>query len=43
MEAVGIDCFRLATEIGWDMNPIGSDAQAACIAQGTLMGLVLIA
>jgi len=42
MEAVGIDCFRLATEIGWDIIPIGSDAPASCLAHGSLMGLILI-
>jgi predicted metal-binding protein len=42
MEAVGIDCYRLATELGWDIYPIGSAAQAPCIPSGTLMGLVLV-
>jgi len=43
MEAVGIDCYRLATELGWDIYPIGSAAQAHCIPAGTLMGLILVA
>jgi predicted metal-binding protein len=42
MEAVGIDCYRLATEQGWEILPIGSSADAGCISQGTLMGLVLV-
>jgi predicted metal-binding protein len=42
MEAVGIDCYRLATEQGWDILPIGSSADAGSISQGTLMGLVLV-
>jgi predicted metal-binding protein len=42
MEAVGIDCYRFAAELGWDVFPIGSDAKAGCIAYGTLMGLVLV-
>jgi predicted metal-binding protein len=42
MEAVGIDCYRLATEQGWNILPIGSSADAGCISHGTLMGLVLV-
>ena len=42
MEAVGIDCYRLATEQGWEILPIGSDADAGCISHGTLMGLVFV-
>ena len=43
MEAVGIDCYSLATKIGWDIYPIGSDATASCIPHGTLVSLVLVA
>jgi predicted metal-binding protein len=42
MESVGIDCYRLATNLGWDVFPIGSDAKAERVAYGTLMGLVLV-
>lgn len=42
MESVGIDCFKLAIELGWDILPIGSGAKAEHISHGTLMGLVLI-
>ncbi len=42
MEAVGIDCYRLATMLGWEIYPIGSDAKPHCIPHGVLMGLVLI-
>ena len=42
MEAVGIDCYKLATRLGWEIYPIGSDACADCIPHGLLMGLVLI-
>lgn len=42
MEAVGIDCYRLATELGWDIYPIGGDAKPDCFHHGTLMGLVII-
>ena len=43
MEAVGIDCYRLATSLGWQIYPIGSDAKAQCVPYGLLMGLVLVA
>ena len=42
MEAVGVNCFRLATELGRQIYPIGSDAKADSIPFGTLMGLVLV-
>ncbi|OGV68742.1 MAG: hypothetical protein A3K19_11950 [Lentisphaerae bacterium RIFOXYB12_FULL_65_16] len=42
MESVGIDCYRLATEQGWAIYPIGSDAKPPCIPHGTLMGLILV-
>jgi predicted metal-binding protein len=42
MEAVGIDCYRLASGLGWDVFPIGSGAKADCVGHGTLMGLVLV-
>ena len=43
MEAVSIDCYKLAAKLGWDIYPIGSGATPECIPNGTLMGLVLIA
>ncbi|HNW92202.1 MAG TPA: DUF2284 domain-containing protein [bacterium] len=43
LEAVGIDAFRLAAGLGWEMHPIGSDAAAAEIPGGNLLGLVLVA
>lgn len=42
MEAVGIDCYKLATLLGWEIYPIGSDACADCIPHGLLMGLILV-
>lgn len=42
MEAVGIDCYRLATGLGWDIYPIGSDSRPEQVPCGTLMGLVLV-
>jgi predicted metal-binding protein len=43
MEAVGMDCFALASSLGWDILPVGSSASAECVASGLLMGLVLVA
>ncbi len=43
MESVGIDCYRIATELGWEIYPIGSSAGSRCIPHGLLMGLVLVA
>ena len=43
MEAVGIDVYKLAADSGWEIYPIGSDAQAADIPRGTLAGLVVVA
>ena len=42
MEAVGIDAYRLATELGWEIYPIGSSCDPQDIPRGVLMGLVLI-
>ncbi len=42
MEAVGIDAYRLATDLGWEVYPIGSDCDPCDIPKGVLMGLVLI-
>ena len=42
MEAVGIDAYRLATDMGWEVYPIGSDCDPHDIPKGVLMGLVLI-
>jgi len=42
MEAVGIDVFRLAASIGWDIYPIGSQTPEDMIPHGSRCGLVLI-
>jgi predicted metal-binding protein len=42
MESVGIDCYRIATQLGWEIYPIGSNAGPGCIPHGLLMGLVLV-
>jgi predicted metal-binding protein len=43
MEAVGIDCYRIAAQLGWEIYPIGSDAGPGCMPHALLMGLVLVA
>ena len=43
MESVGIDCYRIAAQLGWEIYPIGSSAGPGCIPHGLLMGLVLVA
>ncbi len=42
MEAVGIDVYKMITQSGWDVYPIGSNAEAKNIPKGTLAGLVVI-
>ena len=42
MEAVGIDVYRMAAGIGWDIYPIGSSAKAGDIPKGTLAGIVIV-
>lgn len=43
MESVGMDVFRLAASLGWDIYPIGKSAQAEEIPHGIRLGLILIA
>ncbi len=42
MEAVGIDCYRIAAQLGWEIYPLGSDAGPGCAPHALLMGLVLV-
>jgi predicted metal-binding protein len=42
MEAVGIDCFKLAIGLGWDIYPVGSGATVARVPGGALLGLVFV-
>lgn len=42
MEAVGIDVYKLATSVGWDVYPIGSDCDPRDVSKASLMGLVLV-
>ncbi len=40
MEAVGIDVYKLATKVGWDIYPIGKAPSDA--PYGTIAGIVFI-
>ncbi|MBW2368982.1 MAG: DUF2284 domain-containing protein, partial [Deltaproteobacteria bacterium] len=42
MEAVGIDVYKLVTSVGWDIYPIGSNANPQEIPKGTLAGIVIV-
>jgi predicted metal-binding protein len=42
MEATGIDVFRLAASVGWDIYPIGMSATCDDITQAARYGMVLI-
>ena len=42
MEAVGIDVFRLAATLGWDIYPIGMSATPEMFPCGSRYGMVLI-
>lgn len=43
MEAVGMDCFGMAANVGWDIYPIGRETSPEEIPYGVRLGLVLIA
>lgn len=42
MEAVGMDVFKMAVGLGWDVYPVGSGAESASVTMGMMMGLVLV-
>jgi predicted metal-binding protein len=42
MEAVGIDVYKMVTQAGWDIYPIGSNAEAVDVPKGTLAGLIIV-
>jgi predicted metal-binding protein len=42
LEAVGIDVFRLAASLGWEVYPIGSSLKAAEVPHGMLAGIVVV-
>ena len=42
MEAVGLDVYKMVTQAGWDIYPIGSGAKPADIPKGILAGIVIV-
>jgi len=42
MEAVGMDAFRMAANVGWDVYPIGATISPSEVPHGTRLGLILI-
>jgi predicted metal-binding protein len=42
MEAVGIDVYKMTAEVGWDIYPIGSHANAEKTPTSVLAGLVAV-
>ncbi len=42
MEAVGIDVFRMFADVGWDIYPIGSGADAQTVNKGSLAGILIV-
>jgi len=42
MEATGVDVFRLAASLGWEIYPIGMSATADMFPHGSRYGMVLI-
>ena len=43
MEAVEMDCFSMAANVGWDIYPIGRETSPEEVPYGLRLGLVLIA
>ncbi len=42
MEASGMDVFRMATSVGWDIYPIGRSLDHEDVPRGILLGMILI-
>lgn len=42
MEAVGIDVYQMTAKAGWDIYPIGTDANLEEIPKGTMAGIVIV-
>lgn len=42
MESCGMDVFKMAAEVGWDIYPIGRSLNQDDVPRGILLGLVLI-
>ncbi len=42
MEAVGMDAFRMAAKLGWEVYPIGASTAPTDVAHGVRLGIVMI-
>jgi len=42
MEACGMDVFKIASKVGWEIYPIGGSCEAGAVPHGSVIGLVLI-
>jgi len=42
MDAVGMDTYTMATNVGWDIYPLGKGAKPEDLPHGTRLGIVLI-
>ncbi len=42
MEAVGIDVYKMVAAQGWDIQPVGTGAQAENMDHGVLAGIVIV-
>lgn len=42
MDGVGMNVYRMATKVGWDIYPIGRSTTPSDVPHGTRLGLVLI-
>jgi len=42
ISGAGIDAYKMATRVGWDVYPIGVSTDPSSVPHGTIMGIVLI-
>ena len=42
MDAMGMDVYTMATQVGWTMYPLGKNADPDTVPHGTRLGLILI-
>jgi predicted metal-binding protein len=42
MEAVGIDVYKMVASAGWDIYPVGSNAEPRDMPKGVLAGIIIV-
>lgn len=42
MEAMGMNVYKIAVKVGWDIYPIGSHTDPEDVPHGTFVGIVFI-